>query len=136
MPKRKHDILDRFKIAVNVKTDMEAAKILNLKPTALTMHRKRKTIPYEQLLKACMENNINIRWVMTGEGDQYEIIQAHPGAKGRAISRLFRLLGYLSPENIDKVIRYVEIAYERKKLEEQSMEMDLENEIKRTGTRG
>jgi len=139
MTKNEHPSLDRLKKSLNISKDSALAKIMGVNQSTLSTHRQRQTIPYEHIIKVCGEHDIDILWVMTGKkkpDKQKEIIQPKLSIKERAISRVVRVLNYLSPENIEKVMRYVEIAYERAKLEEEERKLEMSNAILKTGTDG
>jgi phage repressor protein C with HTH and peptisase S24 domain len=70
--KKSHDvkkILERFKQALNIYTDSSLAEYLGIKPNTISTWRARNTIDFELLFSKC--EDININWLLTGEGEPY-----------------------------------------------------------------
>lgn len=62
-------ILKRFKAALKLKTDKELAKSLKIEANTLSNWKTRGTFDYKLFITFCEENNINIDWLITGEGN-------------------------------------------------------------------
>ncbi|MDY6904125.1 MAG: helix-turn-helix domain-containing protein [Thermodesulfobacteriota bacterium] len=65
------DILNRIKEASGQKKDIDIANALNLKQSTFANAKKRDSIPYEALITFCNKNQINIHWLLTGEGEPF-----------------------------------------------------------------
>lgn len=62
-------IIFRFKGVVGIKTDDEFANYLKIKRETLSSWKKRNAPDFELLIRLSMRNNINIHWLLTGEGE-------------------------------------------------------------------
>ena len=65
------EILKRFKKALNIKTDSDLAKYLGVRQNTISTWKARDSLDYKLLFSKCDENNINIDWLLTGEGDMF-----------------------------------------------------------------
>ncbi len=63
---RINDILNRIKEISGLRTDTDVAKKLGLKPNTLAERKARDSIPYEEILQFCLQNEIYLDWVLTG----------------------------------------------------------------------
>ena len=72
--KTKDFIISQIKTHYNFKSDAQFARFLGIKPQVLSNWRKRNTIDYELLARACTE--IDANWLMTGTGSMLKNKQA------------------------------------------------------------
>ena len=72
------EIVERIKKLQGFRTDGEVAEALEMGKTALSSHKTRGTIPYKALFKFCQKESIFFEWLLTGEGELYEINQLPP----------------------------------------------------------
>jgi len=61
-------IFDRLKAEIHIEKDVELAKMLGITPSKLGVWRARNFIPLEILITLCREKDIDIHWLLTGEG--------------------------------------------------------------------
>lgn len=59
-------IIERLKAYFQIVTDIELSKILEVKPNTISTWRNRNTIDWELIFAKC--DNINLNWLLTGEG--------------------------------------------------------------------
>lgn len=65
------ELLEAVKEIAGVSRDSELANLLGIRQSMISMWRKRGTIPYEFLLHFCEQRNIDMVWLLTGEGPRY-----------------------------------------------------------------
>ena len=65
------EILDRLKKALNVRTDTDLAKYLGVKQNTISTWKSRNSFDYKLIFSICDENNIDIDWLLTGEGEMF-----------------------------------------------------------------
>lgn len=61
------EILERIKEKLNIKNDKEIAEVLGVNQQNLTNWKARNTIPYFEIISLCLEKNINLIYILTGE---------------------------------------------------------------------
>ncbi|NPV35104.1 MAG: hypothetical protein HPY80_00390 [Bacteroidales bacterium] len=59
-------IIERLKTYFQIVTDIELAKILGIKPNTISTWRNRNSIDWNLIFAKC--ENINLNWLLTGEG--------------------------------------------------------------------
>jgi SOS-response transcriptional repressor LexA len=62
------EVLSRLKDSLSVNTDYKLAKMLEISPSNISMWRKRGSIPYKMLSDLCNKRELNINWILNGEG--------------------------------------------------------------------
>ena len=62
-------ILNRIKIALDVKTDVELSLLLKRTPSTISNWRDRKTIDYDLVIEKC-EKYANLDWIFLGRGSK------------------------------------------------------------------
>lgn len=62
-----NEILDKIKQIKGLKSDAGLAQLLNVKPSTVANWRARKTLPFENIVAFCEDENINISWLLTGQ---------------------------------------------------------------------
>ncbi|NOY84151.1 MAG: bacteriophage CI repressor [Nitrospirae bacterium] len=67
---RLNDIIDRIKEISHLRTDAEVAKKLGLKPNTLSERKARDSVPFEEIFRYCVQNEIYLDWVLTGIGSK------------------------------------------------------------------
>jgi len=67
---RLNDIINRIKEISRLRTDAEVAKKLGLKPNTLSERKARDSVPFEEIFRYCMQNDIYLDWVLTGIGSK------------------------------------------------------------------
>ena len=110
-------ILDRIKAILEVKSDADAARGLEITPQALSQFRGKNKFPYELLIKFCFRHTIVIDWLLTGEGAKHrwelkayeeKVCEASEGYDGRRVD-VFAFAGAGNPtepseyESIDQM---------------------------------
>ncbi len=60
------EILEKIKEIKGFKSDSDIALALNMSPQALFNYRKRGTIPAEQILTFCLNEDISSDWLLLG----------------------------------------------------------------------
>lgn len=98
------EILKAVKEIAGVSRDSEIAHLLDIRQSMISMWRKRGTIPYEFLLHFCEQHNIDMVWLLTGEGPQY---------RGESLSSASR---HIDLDLMSEVIETVEDVFERDNL--------------------
>jgi len=63
-------ILSRLKEVYNLRYDSELANLLGVKQSTLSTWKSRNNIDYDLIFAFC--ENINIDWLLTGEGEKYK----------------------------------------------------------------
>jgi len=71
--KNSKEILERFKLAYNVKTFKQLADKLEISYSSLDNWKLRNAIPEKYLLKTAQECNISVDWLKTGKDQNKEI---------------------------------------------------------------
>ncbi len=63
------EIIDRMKESLNLSSDAELSRFLNLSSTSVVSQwRKRNKIPYKECINLSIDYGISIVWLMTGQG--------------------------------------------------------------------
>jgi SOS-response transcriptional repressor LexA len=62
------EVLSRLKDSLSVNTDYKLAKLLKISQSNISMWRKRNSIPYKLLTDLCNKRELNINWILNGEG--------------------------------------------------------------------
>lgn len=62
-------ILERAKQALNIKSDYELAKVLDLANATVSGYRKRKSLPMEQCVKIAEQTGVSLDWLILGKGE-------------------------------------------------------------------
>jgi len=65
------EIFNRLKIIKGITKDVGLSRLLNVTPGTFGNYKQRNTIPYKKLLSICKDSNINLHWLVTGEGNKY-----------------------------------------------------------------
>lgn len=55
--------------------DEALAKALGLSPGAFANHKQRGSVPYKQLVRFCTENNLNLKFIFTGEKESADNVE-------------------------------------------------------------
>ena len=76
-------ILNTVKEIEGISRDAEMARTLGVQQSMISMWRKRGTVPYEILLHFCEERDIDMVWLLTGEGPRHR--GASEGVTSQAI---------------------------------------------------
>lgn len=61
------EILIRLKEYYNLKNDKEIALKIGVEQQNITNWKNRNKIPYEELISLCLKENINIKYILTGD---------------------------------------------------------------------
>ena len=102
---RLNDIVDRIKEISHLRTDAEVAKKLGLKPNTLSERKARDSVPFEEIFRYCVKNDIYLDWVLTGVGSKlktrdlaqesrthYNTIRPDPGPYDEKVGELKRAI--------------------------------------------
>lgn len=54
----------KFKFLVNLETDVQVAKELNIEKTSFATMKKNDQIPYERVIKYCQDKCIDLNWII------------------------------------------------------------------------
>lgn len=76
-----NQVLDRLKIALDLRPntkDAELADKLGISKSTLSTWRQRDSTPYELCVKVSKEYQVDLTWLLTGEGNMYR----HPTELG------------------------------------------------------
>jgi transcriptional regulator with XRE-family HTH domain len=65
------EVTGRLKKVLNIKTDLELAAKINMKPAAFNRRKKLQSLPYEEILELANIEKIDFYWLLTGEGEMY-----------------------------------------------------------------
>ena len=65
-------ILNRMKQVLNVKTDKELTKKLEMSYSTLDTWKNRDRIPEKRLLEFSLKYQVPMNWLLTGEGEMYK----------------------------------------------------------------
>ena len=62
-------IIDSIKLNCDVSKDKEVAILLKMNGPALSNHKNRGSIPYEELASFCERKGLSLGWLLTGQGE-------------------------------------------------------------------
>lgn len=65
-------IISRMKESYSLSTDKEVSTQLGLGSNAVATWKQKDTVPYKQLCQAVLDCDLNLRWLMFGEGEKSE----------------------------------------------------------------
>ncbi|HHL38954.1 MAG TPA: hypothetical protein ENJ37_00425 [Deltaproteobacteria bacterium] len=65
------EVIDRMRLAGNIKRDSEAARTLGVTPQAFSNYKKRGEIPTDLVLKFAAIYGLSVDWLLTGEGEMH-----------------------------------------------------------------
>lgn len=75
------EVLNRIKSQKGLRYDYQVAELLGLTKSALAERKSRGSLPLDKISIFCERNRLNIKWVLTGEGEKSQLnAQAAPGA--------------------------------------------------------
>ncbi|MFY9076009.1 helix-turn-helix domain-containing protein [Malaciobacter mytili] len=60
------EIINRLIIILNLKNKSELALLMEVSTAVLANWKARNKIPYEQIVTICLKNNIDIKYILTG----------------------------------------------------------------------
>lgn len=60
------DVLERLKIALHIKTDLELSKALEVSTSTVSSWKKRYSIPYDVIIDKCINHKISPSFVLFG----------------------------------------------------------------------
>ena len=63
------DAVERAKIALNVKSDLDMSKALGVAASAIGGYKRRKTVPLEQCIKIAERTGVSLDWLILGKGE-------------------------------------------------------------------
>lgn len=63
-------VIDRLKLAMKVRSDVELAAALGLNKSTVSTWRSRGRVPYAEAVKEGVERGVNIDWILTGRGSE------------------------------------------------------------------
>jgi phage repressor protein C with HTH and peptisase S24 domain len=66
-----NDMLDRIMKATGAKTQVELAKVLDIRQSSISDAKRRKSVPAEWLLKLYRSRGLNPDWIVDGQGEVY-----------------------------------------------------------------
>jgi phage repressor protein C with HTH and peptisase S24 domain len=69
---RVEQIIARMKESYGLPTDKELARQLGLGSNAVATWKQKDTVPYKQLCQAVLDLDLNLKWLMFGEGEKSE----------------------------------------------------------------
>ena len=65
------EVFDRIKLALSISKDADLARAFEEAPKKIGVWRHRNTVPYEELITFCRQNNLNFEWVFLGKGEMH-----------------------------------------------------------------
>lgn len=78
-------VIARLKEAIGLKNNAEAGELLGLDPATFKKLQKADLVPYEALMPVAYTRDINLQWLLYGEGEpSLSADHLHIGANGRA----------------------------------------------------
>ncbi|RXJ98381.1 hypothetical protein CRU98_10100 [Arcobacter sp. CECT 8986] len=69
------EIMDKFKKTLNIKSDSEIAEKLDISRQNYSDRKKRNSIPYEEIIKLCKKEKINIDNILNNKDYIYNNIR-------------------------------------------------------------
>ena len=102
---RVRDILSRIKQIESVRLDKDLLEILNVQQARISAWNARNTIPLEILVEYALQRNININWLLTGEGSIYNKDKEQdpydmPLKQLESDPKIVQLFGYIDRDGI------------------------------------
>ncbi|MBI5886847.1 MAG: helix-turn-helix transcriptional regulator [Deltaproteobacteria bacterium] len=85
------DVLKRIKSQKNLRYDYQVAELLGLTKSALAERKSRGSLPLDKISIFCERNRLNIKWVLTGEGEQSQLNASTTPGAGCALVDVFSL---------------------------------------------
>jgi len=111
-------IIDRAKLALNLQTDSELAKILNIKPSAISMWRHRDSIDLISLLNLCQ--HVTSDWLIYGKGE----ITTHKSNRKKRLKILIEILEIFDDNEFSIIEKYIKNIIENKEKEKRLLELE------------
>lgn len=109
------------------KEDAEVARFLNIKPKTFAASKSRNSIPYEELVAFCNQENISINWLLAGVGPRSlevreEKLEAEKrqGAEQEYAEKLAAIMR-ISPEAAAYIKGMIDIKYQETKPEREGV---------------
>lgn len=120
-------ILNRLMVVFNVSTDSALSVLINTPARTISTWRTRNTPPYDLCISVAKEKNLNLNWLLTGEGEIYKVpttnqVQEVPPsyeAKNRRIQMMAKIMEALPEKQQDKILSAAEDAERLTHLEQQ-----------------
>jgi hypothetical protein len=67
-----NEVINRMYFLLKTRKDTDVAKALNMNYNTFKSRGRAKSVPFEELVVYASENNINLDWLLTGEGNIYK----------------------------------------------------------------
>ncbi len=80
------EIIDRLKMALKLETDTELAKYLGVNQSTVSAWKLRKSINWDLIITKCKD--INLDWLLTGEGEMMNRPHISVTAQGHAQTQI------------------------------------------------
>ncbi len=97
-----HKILTRVKLVLNLKTDAELAKTLEVKPTTISAWKRRENIDLTKIITLCNSMDVSMDWLLYGKGEERVEASSDPTEK------IIKMLETMTDEQKRDVLKYVE----------------------------
>lgn len=101
------EVIDRLKKALQIKADYELAERLNMKATSFNSRKKANSLPYEEILLLANSENLNIDWLLTGNGQMLKSDATENAVvpiRAKQFAEIFQFLNAKQQEEIFAVI--------------------------------
>lgn len=105
-------IVERIKQIKRLHSDTDVSKLLGMSVTALANRKYRDSIPYQEIISFCEEENISMAWLLTGKepmqkGLNNQTEEAPPEAQSPTQQLIMEMVIGLSPERQKTILRIV-----------------------------
>jgi len=128
------EVVGRLKKALKIKTDIELAEKINMKPTTFNSRKKAQSLPYDEFIELANTEKLDFNWLLTGEGEMLKSkppvtvydrraddIDDRAGKTERRVEKAVTLLNELSPQQQQEILATIE---EKKRLNEMQRTLD------------
>ena len=65
-------VIERLKDLLSLGSDKELSEILKMTPAAFNNRKRSGSLPYKQIIDVGNKQNVNLNWLLTGEGPVYK----------------------------------------------------------------
>lgn len=98
-------IIERVKVCLNLKTDIELANMLEIKQNTISAWRKRGNIDLPKIITLCEPTGVSMDWLIYGKENQCSTCST---TEHDATSKIMDMLQSMTEEQKRDVLKYVE----------------------------
>ena len=101
-------VIGRIKKALNISNDCELADMIGMKHTTFNSRKKANSIPYDAFIQLASTKNLDLNWLITGEGEMYQQTTQPVEYKNTRYQRMLELMDVLTEKQQQELLAIAE----------------------------